>query len=437
MISLLLLMSFAMAASEEKCAISEPMPGATYSEKDKKKEQDLCNINFHDEQVALCPKTWSTSAATSVYGLKDVGMSQSKFEAQCKGKSVPKGTKKLAKFKQNMNAENASSIWIKGIQTYYHLSRYLGTQVEIPVAVYREMNSDEHLKRVAQYGPGRSLSGQNRTAWNWIITAEKNPSKVSASTGFFTEDLKNIRGLLYKDQGDRYGHEFIGSDDWGQAASTKFMNTAPYRALRVDADLNTAVKMGLANAGRTGKTSSLQMVSWMRDLTEIVVMDYILSQQDRFGNLDYEKKYVWVENGEVKSRDFKEGLSGIEGFKPQVLQETQMGDNDASVHFSYTNFAKLHGYLKNIYHFSAKIYTRLHELQADFKSNRLVAGYLKSEIGYTDKELARFETQLNEVMSYLRAQCSEGKLRFDLDEPKHYLIRGAKEVSLDCKAPRF
>lgn len=431
-----LLLTLSQAASEEKCVIAKPMPGAIYSEKDVRKQSELCEINFNDDKVALCPKTWSTSAATSVYGLAALDINQEKYESTyCKAKTTPKGVKKLAKFKQNMMAEHASAIWLKGIQSYFHLSRYLGTQVKVPVVVYREMNAQDHLERVSQFGPSRSLSNQNRVAWNWIVTAERDPKSAPASYGFFTSDLKNIRGVLYKDQGDRYGYEFIGSDDWGQAASDKYMATAPYRALRTDANLNSAIKAGLAVAGRTGKTSNLQMIRWMRDLTEIAVLDYILSQQDRFGNLDYVKKYVWVQDGAVHMRDFEEGMKGLEQFKPQIIQETQMGDNDASVHWSYTNFAKMHGYLNDLNHFSAKTYRRLFDLAADFKAQRTVANYLKSELGYNDKELARFEKQLNEVVDILKRQCEAKKLRFDLDEPNNYLLAGPKELQVDCAAP--
>lgn len=433
-----LFLTHSIITSAEVCRISAPMPGATYSAKDLKKQQELCAIDFDDPTVALCPKTWSTSAATSIYGVKALGITSTQFEtSSCKGKVVPSGTKKLGKFKQNMNTEGTSAIWIKGIQTYFHLSRYLGTQVEIPPVVYKEMNADQHLKRVSQFGPARAKSAMNKTAWNWIIKAEKNPSSVPLSMGFFTADLKNIRGVVYKDQGDRYGYEFIGSDDWGLAGSQKYLKTAPYRALRFDGDLKTAVQAGLSAAGRSGKNSTLQMVSWMRDLTEISVLDYILSQQDRFGNIDYEKKYVYVENNEVKTRDFKDGLAGIEQFKPQVLQVSQLGDNDASVHPGYVNFTKNHGYLNDLHHFSAKIYTRLFELEKDFKGSRSVAVYLKSELGLTDKEIAKIESQLSEVNQVLRRQCQKGKLRFDLDRPKQILVSGLQQISLNCDSPQL
>jgi hypothetical protein len=45
-----------------------------------------------------------------------------------------------------------------------------------------------------------------------------------------------------------------------------------------------------------------QIVVLDADLTNIVLLDFILSQQDRVGNIDYTEHWYWVENGEMKSR---------------------------------------------------------------------------------------------------------------------------------------
>ena len=47
----------------EQCRILPPMPGVTLSKSDQAKEKELCGIDFYGGAVALCPKTWSTSAA--------------------------------------------------------------------------------------------------------------------------------------------------------------------------------------------------------------------------------------------------------------------------------------------------------------------------------------------------------------------------------------
>jgi hypothetical protein len=49
-------------------------------------------------------------------------------------------------------------------------------------------------------------------------------------------------------------------------------------------------------------TDPRQIVYWMRDLTQIVLLDFILSQPDRVGNIDYVERWYWIENGEMKSR---------------------------------------------------------------------------------------------------------------------------------------
>ncbi len=39
---------------------------------------------------------------------------------------------------------------------------------------------------------------------------------------------------------------------------------------------------------------------WMRDLVDITLLDYIFSQQDRIGNIDYLTYWYWVEDGQVR-----------------------------------------------------------------------------------------------------------------------------------------
>ena len=66
----------------EECRILPPMPGVTLSEGDQAKEKELCGIDFYGGAVALCPKTWSTSAAVMVYDIKGSGLAPQAYESQ-------------------------------------------------------------------------------------------------------------------------------------------------------------------------------------------------------------------------------------------------------------------------------------------------------------------------------------------------------------------
>ena len=124
----------------EQCRILPPMPGVTLSKSDQAKEKELCGIDFYGGAVALCPKTWSTSAAVMVYDIKGSGLAPQAYESQrC---ATREGHERLAKFKMTMNQRNTSGTMSNSALMYYVLSRYLDTLVEVPVAVYRTIDKE-------------------------------------------------------------------------------------------------------------------------------------------------------------------------------------------------------------------------------------------------------------------------------------------------------
>ena len=131
--------------------------GARYLPKDADEEQKLCRVAFDDKAVGLCPKTWSTSPGTIVY---DIGKSKyngnpSLFETEyCPKQRALKGkvdgVGKIASFKQSINGQfhqRTSATYSQASPLYYHFSRYLNTTADIPVAVIRTMDVQDHLRQ--------------------------------------------------------------------------------------------------------------------------------------------------------------------------------------------------------------------------------------------------------------------------------------------------
>src|SRR5262245_30146514 len=90
---------------KETCHILAPMPNGKYTAQDQEQEQNLCNINFYDVKIALCPKTWSTSAAAMIYNIEKEGLSPTAFESQ---QCAARTGDKLGKFKMTMNQSGTS-----------------------------------------------------------------------------------------------------------------------------------------------------------------------------------------------------------------------------------------------------------------------------------------------------------------------------------------
>lgn len=428
------------------------MPGANYSKKDAGKEEKLTAIDFYSPFIALCPKTWSTSPGTMVRDISNTGFTQANYENQCKGKSVPSGVKKTAVFKQSMNENNTSGTFSPASLLYYHFSRYFDTSVKIPVAIFREMDRKTHYQRVTRHGVAQTRSGMIAAGWQHLLQAERDPRHFARANTLFSNDGATIFGCMLKGKGARYGMEINGvRSRWGITQNEEFQRTAPYLALSSDRPLLQATEAGKQQAFRDSKirkdtvdASPFQMMYWMKELTEIVLLDFIFSQQDRIGNIDYQWCWYWVENGEVKSQDDKSKESrrsmlgkqppaNIAAFTPELLQRTYLNDNDAGGCVPYVNFAKKTGMLQKLRHFSGNTYQRLLRLNRDLQDSGEIFRYIQGNFILTTDEFKQIIKNTRLATEILQDTCAIGKLQFDLDSPKDFLLTGqVKKADVSC-----
>jgi hypothetical protein len=168
----------------ERCVRIAPIPGGEYSNHDLKDEEAFCQIDLYAPDVALCPKTWSTSPGMMIYDISsgNYAMDRAVFErnACVEGKSAKDlAEDDLAKFKVTMNAEGTSGTYSVSPLLYYHFSRYFDMAVLVPVVVWRSMDVAMHSSEVAR--PGLAISGHNRSArmnhagWKHLVTAFSGP----------------------------------------------------------------------------------------------------------------------------------------------------------------------------------------------------------------------------------------------------------------------
>ena len=431
----------------------DPIPQGQYKSRDLKKEQKFLDIDFYHNHTALCPKTWSTSPATMVSDITQIGLNRRIYERNhCLGKIVGDKVKKLAKFKYSMNQRNTSGTFATSSLLYYHFSRYFDTAVKVPVAIYREMDRREHRSRVARSGRSKTSRGMISAGWEHLYNAEKKPSRYRPTDELFTPDRASIYGVLLKGKGTRYGAEVNGiRSRWGTAQNEDFQKTAPYYALRSDKPLLDAIKDGKRRGFRnakvrsdTGDVSDFQMLYWMREISEIALLDYIFSQQDRIGNIDYRWVWYWVDKGEVQTRrqtgSFKrsrmhrqEVPADIASFAPQLIQRTYLNDNDAGGRVPYANYAKKTGMLQKLRHISAKTYTQLLQLNHDLQNQGAIYQYIQANFILDKQQQLQIVKNTRLALDILQDTYGIGKLRFDLDNPKDFLHTGtAQEQNINC-----
>ncbi|MEW9922261.1 hypothetical protein AB2B41_21900 [Marimonas sp. MJW-29] len=437
----------------ERCVRIAAIPGGEYSKGDLEEEAIYCGIDLYAPDVALCPKTWSTSPGMMVYDISGgpYANDRSGFERNaCKeGKSADRlSDGDLAKFKVTMNAKGTSGTFSASPLLYYHFSRYFDMTVKVPVSVWRTMDVAMHASEVAR--PGLAISGHNRSArmnhagWQHLVDAEVNPSSYRPTDDIFTADLTQIYGVLTSSPGHRYGSEINGTrrSGWGAGQNLDFQETPAFLALRHDAQLVEAIDAGLREGRKDGQINRdlgpdvprEQMAYWMREISEIVLLDFIFSQQDRVGNIDFTPYYYWIENGDLahkKARHHEPGDSTVPA-GAMLLRRTNLNDNDAGGRVAYANFAKSTQMLEKLRHFDGKVYARLISLDRDLQNTGPIYQWLASSLGLKESEVAQVVKNTRLATGILQDSCKAGKLRFDLNPKQFFLLGDVTPDEMSC-----
>lgn len=435
---------------QEQCIRITPLPGAHYSKHDLKREKAYCKLDFYT--LALCPKLWSTSPGTILYDIdaEAFGGDYAQFEKQhCGGGHHARSAAldKPATFKISVNDRDTSATYAPSSWVYYHLSRYFDTNTQVPVAVYRSMDKAEHHQRVVQPALGYTEGHRNlrmlAAGWRFLDQVESGGGTSASRRAALSDENRQVFGVLLDNKGDRYGPEINGTREsgWGVGQNLDFQQTAPFLALRSELSLNEAAKQAVhearANPQMAKKlpadTSVKQVIFWMQDVAEIALLDYLLGQQDRIGNIDYSWRWYWLEDGELESEAAHGATApeSLQAFNPQRLRRSAINDNDAGVRRGYANFAKKAGMLDKLRHYPADLYQKLGLLAADFAAEGPIHGWLSGPAGLSKKELSAIATRTQEAFSLLQRDCNSGALKLDIDLAA--VLAGRPPASASCE----
>ncbi|MBO9453005.1 hypothetical protein J7426_22270 [Tropicibacter sp. R16_0] len=440
----------------ERCIRIESIPTGVYTSSDLKVEEAYCEIDFYAPNTAICPKTWSTSPGMAVYDVSKgpYAGNRPEFERNaCKEGKSAKGLAKdrVAKFKSTMNQKGTSGTFSTSSLLYYHFSRYFDTTVNVPVSVWRSMDAKAHLSEVAE--PGLAISGgshggrMNHEGWRVFVAADSDPATYKPTDDLFTKDRSQIYGVLLDSPGHRYGSEINGTrkSGWGKGQNRDFQETPAFLALRSSKSLPEAIVEGLEKGRKDRQinkdlgpdVSDRQMAFWMQELTEIVLLDFIFSQQDRVGNIDFTPYWYWVEDGELKHKKAKhhEPDDGDVPANAELIRRSNLNDNDAGGRVEYANFAKSTQMLEKIRHFSTSTYRRLVALDNDLQVQGPIFVWLNQSLGLSDRQVTQVVKNTALASSILRNSCSAGDLKFDLDPVAFFLKNDASAEAIDCNDP--
>ena len=394
---------------DEICVIPKHLPFAKYRGKDGAKdiadEKKLASYDFYKAgtaesgAIATLPKRSSTSAAVDVYTIAaGTTRPQELTASYCLG--VEKTGKCVAKFKQTDNKFTTTST--AAILGYYHVSRALGDICEIKPAVLRTMDIEQH-KKVVHLASEMGVHGTIAKSWGLFGQYYANPKSSGVARDLFTSDFTQIYGALLE---NTTGEE--NYSDWLNVGSS-LSSTHAFQRM---ADSRSAASILGSNAFTQ---ANVQALVGMRDMSELILLDYLLAQSDRLtgGNISNYSFAYYLDGGKVKSTKASKA-SDIPAGAPQVaVKKLTIKDTDAGLLNS--NVFEQKGYLSQIHHMHPGTYDGLQALAQQWTADPTVKQFFHRECTFSNSQLTRFEKYLLNAATVLRSRKDNGTLHLDLD----------------------
>ena len=261
------------------------------------------------------------------------------------------------------------------------------------------MDVESH-KPLADLGKAKATGSNNREQWTQLRAlddAHSNPS-------LYTKDGKQLYGVLQANPTGEESYPHL-SDLAGAAA---FAASSEFAKVTSSSPLQLNYKDA---AGKLDQAVVQQIVQ-IRDLSDMVLMDYIMSQADRFsGNMHSEKVYLWIDNGVVKSDSKKsDPAKAAEQLKQMpadavLVNRMIMKDNDAGLISG--NSAKTYHLLEKISHMDSKTYDRLLDLQKELQKPE-VAQWYQTELLFTSADFNTIKNNVDQAVAILNGRKGNG-----------------------------
>jgi hypothetical protein len=416
------------------CFLPKTLPGFPYREKSLRKDQEteaeLCGYDLYatNTRLAACPKLNSTNPGIKIFELDKEVTDRKKWEAaECPKEDGQNDGSTVAKFKQTMTCSYAPSP-----MAYYQISRVLDAQPIVPVAVLRTMDARTHLEYVKKgaayatkiYGDPETHKGEALLqAWakKWPAAHQTKPDSLfdAGGTQVWGDLVESPKGKeVYKEVFTKPGQKFHYDTRYED-----FKGTPVYQKL--------ASAKPLAPAMGTDFAQMAQPMVQLKDVSDMIVLDYLLNQQDRMGNIHYVPYYLYVENGKIKDKKVATGKSAKKKAKAAeqaaemkakgavIVKRMVLADNDCGV--AKDNLIRENEILDGLNHMGLDTYRRLLWLSSQLQTNEWQS-YFRSELQFTQGDLTanagnRSGLVVNaaNAVKILQEKCRKGTLQLDLN----------------------
>jgi len=365
------------------------------------------------------PKTNSTNPGLDFYSLPPGFTPQQVEAAHCKTPSV----KKIAKYKLSTSCSYTPSIL-----GYYHLSRILGGIANVPPAVLRTVDRQNHVALGHTALGETAPSSLIHQTWASLLSQLAAGAGASKRDFLLTDNFTQSYGALSVNPTKEHFYiEFFngGSNNVARAATFGDKNPIVAKLART-ADVNTFV-------GRTFTTEDVQTMVQLKDAADLIVIDTLMNQQDRFGNIHYLETYYYRDTTDLNS-DGTPKLKSSKTLTPEkiakagAVQVKQMflKDNDCGV--DKQNIAKQAGLVNRVAHIDPTTYRNILHLDAIADSTE-TRNFFLQELVFTTNDYANVRKNLKDLAVTLHQNCMQGRLRLDLDLQRHFSHQPLKPQS--------
>ncbi len=408
-----LILSFAIITSSSAALLVEKDRGEIcqlstfetikYKKDDIKKAKKLCAIDFYNPdnyyqfkkdnvRTGVCPKLVNTNPGIELYALID-GPSKSIFENSfCHSPRRP--AKKLAKYKVS-----TSCGYSPAMMAYFHFSRLLNIG-NVPIAVYRTMDIKAH-QDFAQKGVRYSSKQKGWIKKNWITLQKKLNAGPSSSSA---------KKLMTSDGNYSYGA--LMENPRGEASLNSFHNGGSKKYLQSKWMKILKRKKAITRTFSQNK-SNLENIFLLKDFSDMLLIDFIMSQHDRYGNIHYKKYFYYQKDGKLKRQKYQaKNAKTMKERGAVVVKRMLLKDNDCGLRFA--NDVQNHKALEKLQHFSQETFLNLKRTKTlsqtiEFKQ------WLKNDLHFQDDDLEKITHNIAKAYAILSKGISTGRITLDLN----------------------
>lgn len=394
-----------------------------FRETEMKTANKICRADFYDTResndsetaVVTCPKLNSTNPGLMFHELPN-GMSRDAFIKNECSKDGKRAGDLIAKFKQSVSCSYTPSIL-----SYPRIAKMLQSEIELPFTAYRSMDLREHLKiaTVAKDLAARVAGHDSLIAQTWrrLYNADLNPE--AAGKVLYRDGFTQIYGALVPElKNDAIYYPANGSTRGDRVAN--FQVTAAFQ--RVTSPSPVA-DWGL---GKTFSTDTAQKLLLLREMGDLIILDTLLNQQDRFGNLHHRQHYVkmnadgsldWqltklVKNSAGKKVPDTSQASELLGKGYLAVSRMLLVDNDCGV--AKENKMAEARIAQRITHLHPDSYSAIQNMQ-HLAETGVLAQYLKQDLLFTNSDVKSVQANLALLASTFKRKCLNGTLFLDAD----------------------